>query len=115
MAENDRKALEAMLSKITPLPWEHITDKDKRGQPQFMYRGLVAMVSADSGGDGYNAIVAEIGHVPVDEWRDNAAYLAAAANAVPSLIADLRAAEARAEAAEATLAELSGKEKSDVR
>ncbi|MGA9884084.1 MAG: hypothetical protein WBQ34_10225 [Candidatus Acidiferrales bacterium] len=83
MNDADKKLL-ALAEKATP-EWEVVLHDDPRGQPVPFYVGLIATFEYCG---RYIAVVAKGGYVPKEQWEANARYAAAAANAVPKLIAE---------------------------
>ena len=61
------------MSAYTPGPWEAVLADDPRGQPQLMYRELVAIVSTSP-----RLSVVANRTATVEEWPGNAVLLAAA-------------------------------------
>jgi hypothetical protein len=87
--------LDGLECRATDSPWEAIRQQDPRGQPSPIYRGLVALF-AYSAGPGTIAITQRDGlDVSADSWMINAELMAAARNALRSLLDEIKASRAK--------------------
>jgi len=84
MGKVDVAALRALADAATPAPWQAVLENDPRGQPVAYYRALIGLMANRDGG-GYLSVVAGDEHRASEDVAENAAFIAAAREAVPAL------------------------------